>query len=111
MLQLILMLRIALSGCKINVFCALSATSFSWLILYTAAMNLLNALRDHTSMPEVLQKGQPCTWRSMVIKVAATVIQSTRLVVVKLAGNGPWWHLYQRTAGRGNFSGQGLIVM
>jgi hypothetical protein len=38
----------------------------------------------------------------MVIKVAATVIQSTRRVVVKLAGNGPWWHLYQRTAERSN---------
>ena len=38
----------------------------------------------------------------MVIKVAATVIQSTRRVVVKLAGNWPWWHLYQRTAERSN---------
>jgi hypothetical protein len=29
---------------------------------------------------------QPCTWRTMVIKVAV-VVQSTRRVVVKLAGN------------------------
>ena len=76
--------------------------NFFRLILYTAAMNLLNALRDHASLPEILQKGQPCTWRSMVIKVAATVIQSTRRVVVKLAGNWPWWHLYQSTAERSN---------
>lgn len=76
--------------------------NFFRLILHTAAMNLLNALRDHASLPEVLRKGQPCTWRSMVIKVAATVIQSTRRVVVKLSGNWPWWHLYQMAAERSN---------
>ena len=76
--------------------------NFFRLILHTAAMNLLNAPRDHASLPKVLRRGQPCTWRSMVIKVAATVIQSTRRVVVKLAGNWPWWHLYQTTAERSN---------
>lgn len=76
--------------------------NFFRLILHTAAMNLLNALRDHPSLPQVLRKGQPCTWRSMVIKVAATVIQSTRRVVVKLSGNWPWWHFYQMAAERSN---------
>ena len=76
--------------------------NFFRLILHTAAMNLLNAMRDHPSLPEVLRKGQPCTWRSMVIKVAATVIQSTRRVVVKLSGHWPWWHFYQMAAERCN---------
>jgi hypothetical protein len=38
----------------------------------------------------------------MVIKLAATVIQSTRRVVVKLSGNWPWWHFYQMAAERSN---------
>lgn len=76
--------------------------NFFRLILYTATMNLINALRDHPSLPPVLRHGQPCTWRSMVIKVAATVIQSTRRVVVKLSGNWPWWHFYQLVAERSN---------
>ncbi len=30
-------------------------------------------------------RGQPCTWRTLVIKVAAVIVQSTRRVLVKLA--------------------------
>jgi hypothetical protein len=74
--------------------------NFFRLILHTAAMNLLNAQRDDQQLPEVLRKGQPCTWRTLVIKVAAVVVQSTRRVLVKLASNWPWWRMYQSVAGR-----------
>lgn len=74
--------------------------NFFRLLLHTAAMNLLNAVRDNGQLPEVLRRGQPCTWRTLVIKVAATVVQSTRRVVVKVAANWPWWGMYQRVAGR-----------
>ena len=74
--------------------------NFFRLLLHTAAMNLLNALRDHPEVPEVLRKGQPCTWRTHVIKVAAVIVQSTRRVLVKLAGQWPWWNLYRSAAHR-----------
>jgi len=65
------------------------------LLLHAAAMNLLNAVRDDPSLPPVLRRGQPCTWRSCVIKVAATVVQTARRVVVELAGQWPNWRLYR----------------
>lgn len=74
--------------------------NFFRLQLHTAAMNLLNAQRDDPALPEVLRKGQPCTWRTLVIKVAAVVVQSTRRVLVKLAGNWPWWRMYQAAVRR-----------
>lgn len=74
--------------------------NFFRLLLHVAAMNLLNAQRDDPAMPEVLRKGQPCTWRTLVIKVAAVIVQSARRVVVKLAGHWPWWTLYQAASHR-----------
>jgi hypothetical protein len=38
-----------------------------------------------------LGEGQPCTWRTLLIKVAATVVVSTRRILVRLAGS--WPHL------------------
>ena len=78
--------------------------NFFRLILHTAAMNLLNAVRDDPSLPEVLRVGQPCTWRLMLIKVAATIVQTTRRIVVKLAGQWPWWPMYQSVAKRSALS-------
>ena len=74
--------------------------NFFRLLLHSAAFNLLNAARDSEDLPEVLRVGQPCTWRTMLIKVAAVVVQSARRVVVKLAGNWPWWTLYRSVARR-----------
>ena len=68
--------------------------NFFRLLLHTAAFNLLNAIRHSDQLPQVLRVGQPCTWRMMVIKVAAVIIQSSRRVLVKLAGNWPWWRMY-----------------
>ena len=65
--------------------------NFFRLLLHVAAMNLLGALRQSPQLPQELQVGQPCTWQTLVIKVAAIVVQSTRRVVVKVAANWPWW--------------------
>jgi len=74
--------------------------NFFRLLLHTAAFNLLNAVRDSQEIPEVLRVGQPCTWRTRLIKVAAIVVQSARRIVVKLASNWPWWTTYQCVAAR-----------
>ena len=72
--------------------------NFFRLLLHTAAMNLLNAVRDDQRLPEDLRQGQPCTWRTRVIKVAAVLVQSARRVLVKLAANWPWWDTYKSVA-------------
>ena len=74
--------------------------NFFRLLLHTAAFNLLNAARDHESLPKVLRVGQPCTWRTMVIKVAAEIIQTTRRVIVRLAAQWPWWPMYKDVSNR-----------
>jgi hypothetical protein len=74
--------------------------NFFRLLLHTAAFNLLNAVRDDPTLPPVLRVGQPCTWRTHVIKVAAEVVQRTRRVIVRLAAQWPWWPMYQAVAGR-----------
>ncbi len=38
--------------------------NFFRLIMHVAAMNLLGALRQSQQLPQVLQVGQPCTWRT-----------------------------------------------
>ena len=74
--------------------------NFFRLILHTASFNLLNAVRHSDELPEVLRVGQPCTWRTQVIKVAATIVQTARRIIVKLAANWPWWPMYQSVARR-----------
>lgn len=74
--------------------------NFFRLILHVAAMNLLGALRQSEQLPQVLQVGQPCTWRTTLIKVAAIIVQTTRRVVVKVAANWPWWPMYEAVAAR-----------
>lgn len=74
--------------------------NFFRLLLHTAAFNLLNAVRDCPEIPEQLRVAQPATWRLKLIKVAAEITQSTRRIVVKLAANWPWQHVYQAVADR-----------
>lgn len=74
--------------------------NFFRLLLHVGAMNLLNAARDDKQLPPVLRDGQPCTWRTHLIKVAAVIVQSTRRVLVKLAGHWPWWPMYQSVGHR-----------
>ncbi len=53
-----------------------------------------NRRRQHDPLGE----GQPCTWRTRLIKVAALVRESTRRVVVQLSSNWPYLHHYWRVA-------------
>jgi len=43
-----------------------------------------------------LGEGQPCTWRSLLIKVAAEVVVSTRRVLVRLSASWPYLDWYRR---------------
>jgi hypothetical protein len=43
-----------------------------------------------------LGEGQPCTWRSLLIKVAAEVVVSSRRVVVRLSAAWPYLDWYRR---------------
>jgi hypothetical protein len=43
-----------------------------------------------------LGEGQPCTWRSLLIKVAAEVISSTHRIVVRLSAAWPYLDRYRR---------------
>lgn len=43
-----------------------------------------------------LGEGQPCTWRSLLIKVAAEIVVSSRRVVVRLSSSWPYLDWYQR---------------
>jgi hypothetical protein len=74
--------------------------NFFRLLIHVSAMNLLGGLRQSEQLPQVLRVGQPCTWRTTLIKVAAVVVQSGRRVVVKLAANWPYWPLYKAVAAR-----------
>jgi hypothetical protein len=47
-----------------------------------------------------LGEGQPCTWRLLVIKVAAEVVVSARRVVVRLSSSWPHLHWYRRVCER-----------
>ena len=86
--------------CTDRLSCHRFMANFFRLLLHTAAYNLLNAVRDHPGLPQILRVGQPCTWRTMLIKVAAEVVQTTRRVIVRLAGQWPWWPMYQAVSAR-----------
>jgi len=50
-----------------------------------------NCRREHDPLGE----GQPCTWRTRLIKVAARVRETTRRVVVELSASWPYLHHFQ----------------
>ena len=64
-----------------------------------------NRRRKHDPLGE----GQPCTWRTRLIKVAACVYETTRRVVVQLSSSWPYLNHYQQvsqqllTGGRASF--------
>jgi len=74
--------------------------NFWRLLLHTAAVNLLNALRDPDLIPAEWRRARPATWRSRSIKVAATVVQTTCRVVIQLAAQWPYWSSHQAVLGR-----------
>lgn len=55
-----------------------------------------NRRREH----DPLGQGQPCTWRTRLIKVAALVYESSRRVVVRLSASWPYLGHYQQVAQR-----------
>jgi hypothetical protein len=55
-----------------------------------------NRRREH----DPLGQGQPCTWRTRLIKVAAMVYESTRRVLVRLSSSWPYLDHYQRVSER-----------
>jgi hypothetical protein len=95
------------------------------LYLHGAAMNLLVRLRRQVALPvsrtspteatteaerqrhfrqrrqqDPLGEGQPCTWRSLFIKVAAEVVVSSRRVVVRLSSCWPHLELFHQVCAR-----------
>ena len=53
-----------------------------------------NRRREH----DPLGGGQPCTWRTRLIKVAACVYETTRRVVVQLSASWPYLHHYEQVS-------------
>lgn len=53
-----------------------------------------NRRREH----DPLGQGQPCTWRTRLIKVAALIWESTRRVVVQLSSSWPYLDHYQQVS-------------
>ena len=47
-----------------------------------------------------LGEGHPCTWRTLLIKVAAEVVVSTRRIVVRLSSSWPHLDWYRRVCER-----------
>ena len=93
------------------------------LFLYTAAYNLLARMRryvaeppsepaenevpaealsgrrrrqwhNHRHLHDLLGEGQPCTWRTRLIKVGAHVVETTRCVVVQFSSSWPYLDHY-----------------
>lgn len=55
-----------------------------------------NRRREH----DPLGQGQPCTWRTRLIKVAATVYETTRRIVVRLSSSWHYLDHYQQVSQR-----------
>jgi hypothetical protein len=53
-----------------------------------------NRRREHDPLGE----GQPCTWRTRLIKVAATVRETTRRVIVQLSSSWPYLNHYREVS-------------
>jgi len=53
-----------------------------------------NRRREHDPLGE----GQPCTWRTRLIKVAACVFETTRRVIVQLSSSWPYLDHYRRVS-------------
>lgn len=99
--------------------------NFFRLYLHAAAFNLMARLRQAVALPpppsstpavppqalpdaerrqhyrrcrqrDRLAEAQPCTWRSLLIKVAAEIVVSTRRVVVRLSATWPNLEYFQR---------------
>jgi hypothetical protein len=55
---------------------------------------------NHRREHDPLGEGQPCTWRTRLIKVGAYVRESTRRVVIELSSNWPYLRHFQQVSQR-----------
>jgi hypothetical protein len=55
---------------------------------------------NHRREHDPLGEGQPCTWRTRLIKVAARVRETARRVVVELSSSWPYLHHFQQVSQR-----------
>jgi hypothetical protein len=53
---------------------------------------------NHRRRHDPLGEGQPCTWRTRLIKVGARVVESTRRVVVQLSSSWPYLDHYHEVS-------------
>ena len=53
---------------------------------------------NHRRERDPLGEGQPCTWRTRLIKVAAEILVSARRVVVQLASSWPYLEHYRKVS-------------
>ena len=53
---------------------------------------------NHRRERDPLGEGQPCTWRTRLIKVAAEIVVRARRVVVRLASSWPYLDHYRQVA-------------
>jgi len=89
------------NGLKLDrLSCTRFKANFFRLLLHTAAMNLLNLLRNDEQVPDELRTAHPQTWRDKLIKVAARVKVSVRRVVVLLSASWPYRQFYEAVARR-----------
>jgi hypothetical protein len=54
------------------------------------------ARQRHFRLRHPLGEGQPCTWRTLLIKVAAEVVVTARRIVVRLSSSWPHLDWYRR---------------
>jgi hypothetical protein len=53
---------------------------------------------NHRRERDPLGEGQPCTWRTRLIKVAAEIVVRARRVIVRLASSWPYLDHYRQVA-------------
>ena len=53
---------------------------------------------NHRREHDPLGEGQPCTWRTRLIKVAARVRETTRRVLVELSSSWPYLKQFQQAS-------------
>ena len=53
---------------------------------------------NHRRERDPLGEGQPCTWRTRLIKVAAEIVVRARRVIIRLASSWPYLDHYRQVA-------------
>jgi len=86
--------------CGGRLSCRRFMANFLRLLLHATALNLVSALRDDPLVPGELRDARPETWRTKMVKCAASVVQTTRRVVVSVSSCWPYWRELLQVAWR-----------